>query len=468
MSSADQYLSFSNSGFGKWLTGSLGLPQPVRLARREPGMSDLRQPVLVGSAPGARMTDAIAAMFQAGRVVSYYHAENEPWRDAARRHGIMTARFDRENSGKLGGLLFDATGIADADSLQGLYRFFHDSIRSVGSGGRIVVLGTPPEDAGSLEAASLQRGLEGFTRSLGKEARRAIAVQLLYVPPGAEAAARSSLRFFLSSRSAYVSGQVVRIGQPVADIPDWDDDKPQAGRTVLVTGASRGIGAAIADLFAGDGAHVVALDVPPMAAELGSLAERLSGSALPLDITAPDAVAALLEDASRRGGYDVVVHNAGITRDRTIAKMDAGRWNSVMQVNLFAPLRISAALLDAKALKPNGRIVCVSSLSGIAGNLGQSNYALSKAGVIGMVEHLAADAARAGVTINAVAPGFIETQMTAAIPFAIREAGRRMNAMGQGGLPVDVAEAIGWFASPGSGGVNGQTVRVCGQSLLGA
>jgi 3-oxoacyl-[acyl-carrier protein] reductase len=100
--------------------------------------------------------------------------------------------------------------------------------------------------------------------------------------------------------------------------------------------------------------------------------------------------------------------------------------------------------------------------------MGQTNYAMSKAGVIGMVQSMAKVVGPKSITINAVAPGFIETQMTAAIPFAIREAGRRMNSMSQGGLPVDVAETIAWYASPASAGLNGNIVRVCGQSLLGA
>jgi 3-oxoacyl-[acyl-carrier protein] reductase len=110
----------------------------------------------------------------------------------------------------------------------------------------------------------------------------------------------------------------------------------------------------------------------------------------------------------------------------------------------------------------------VSSISGIAGNAGQTNYSTSKAGVIGLVDAWAPQLAKTGRTINAVAPGFIETQMTAAMPITLREAGRRMNSMSQGGLPVDVAETIAWLAQPGSGGVNGNVVRVCGQSLLGA
>jgi 3-oxoacyl-[acyl-carrier protein] reductase len=110
----------------------------------------------------------------------------------------------------------------------------------------------------------------------------------------------------------------------------------------------------------------------------------------------------------------------------------------------------------------------VSSISGIAGTAGQTNYSTSKAGVIGVVQAWAPALAKRGVTINAVAPGFIETKMTAAMPIAIREAGRRLSSLSQGGLPVDVAEAIAWYASPASAGVTGNIVRVCGQSLIGA
>jgi 3-oxoacyl-[acyl-carrier protein] reductase len=163
-----------------------------------------------------------------------------------------------------------------------------------------------------------------------------------------------------------------------------------------------------------------------------------------------------------------VVHNAGITRDKTIANMTPAMWSAVINVNLSTQERINDALVEAGALKSGARIVCVSSISGIAGNYGQTNYALSKAGVIGMVKSLAPSLAQQGITINAVAPGFIETRMTAAVPLAMREAGRRLNSMGQGGQPLDVAETIAWFASPASGGLTANIVRVCGQSLLGA
>jgi 3-oxoacyl-[acyl-carrier protein] reductase len=143
------------------------------------------------------------------------------------------------------------------------------------------------------------------------------------------------------------------------------------------------------------------------------------------------------------------------------------RFEQVIAVNLTAPERITRELLDEKVLNDNGSVIGVASIAGIAGNVGQTNYAASKAGVIGLVDSFA-DNLDKGITINAVAPGFIITQMTAAVPFATREVGQRMNAMSQGGLPVDVAEAIAWYLSPGSTAVNGNVVRVCGQMMLGA
>jgi 3-oxoacyl-[acyl-carrier protein] reductase len=299
--------------------------------------------------------------------------------------------------------------------------------------------------------ATAQRALEGFTRSLAKEVGRGATVQLVHVEPGAEDQIASTLRFLLSPRSAYVSGQVIHVARSDRHPAGLDWERPLAGRTALVTGASRGIGASIAEVLERDGATVVRLDMPG------------TGADIEVDITAGDAPGAIAEHCA--GGLDVLVHNAGITRERTLAKMPEDRWQSVLDVNLIAQERINAAVLEQ--LRDDGRIVCVSSMSGIAGNAGQTNYATSKAGVIGLVQALAPRLER-GITINAVAPGFIETQMTAAMPIPVREAGRRMNSMRQGGLPVDVAETIAWFASPASAGLNGNVVRVCGQSLLGA
>lgn len=258
---------------------------------------------------------------------------------------------------------------------------------------------------------------------------------------------------------------MIEVGEAQEADVDWS--LPLAGRTALVTGGARGIGAAVAETLARDGARVVVLDVPGAQADAEQLAARLGGSALALDITAADAGARIAQALPE--GLDVLVHNAGITRDRRLVNMPAERWSSVLEVNLASVLRTTDALLETGTLRRGGRIVATASIAGLAGNAGQTNYGASKAGVVGLVRSLAPRArAEHGVTVNAVAPGFIETKMTAAIPLFIREAGRRMNSLGQGGLPADVAETTAWLAHPASGAVNGQVVRVCGQSLLGA
>ena len=369
---------------------------------------------------------------------------------------------------KLGAIVYDATGLDSSERLHALYEFFHPIIRSLKANGRVVVLGTAPEDCQTAREATVQRSLEGFTRSLGKEVRYGSAVQLVYVKPGAEGNTESTLRFLLGAKSAYVSGQVVRIGGGQPAFPeDWD--RPLDGKVVLVTGASRGIGESIATTIARDGAHVVCLDVPQAGQKLTEVANRIEGSTLQLDITDKDAPQTLAKHLlERHGGVDVVIHNAGVTRDKTLGKMDDQQWGGVIDINLSSQERINDALLEQRVLRPNGTIVSVSSQSGIAGNAGQTNYGTSKAGVIGMVQSLGPQLAEIPATANAVAPGFIETEMTAAMPAFTREAGRRLNSMVQGGRPVDVAETISWLASPASAGLNGQVVRVDGQSLIGA
>jgi 3-oxoacyl-[acyl-carrier protein] reductase len=440
---SDRYSQLVNAPVVSSIAKQFGLPQPTTLDRHRPGAPVVSGPVLSGAAPGGRLGKELSAFLD----------------------GIKAERAGAEGPAKA--LLFDATGISDSTELVELQRFFYPAVGRLQRSGRVVVLGTPPAEAGSTRAATAQRALEGFTRSLGKEiGGRGSTAQLVLVAPGGENQLDSTLRFLLSPRSAYVSGQVVRIGAGVAPTPELDWERPLDGRLALVTGASRGIGAAIAETLARDGAKVVGLDVPQAAADLEAVTGALGGESLAIDITAPDAPERIAERFA--DGVDVVVHNAGVTRDRTIAKMPEERWAELMEINLSSEERIDDALLEGGLLSENGRIVCVSSMSGIAGNSGQTNYAASKAGVIGMVEALAPELAARGATINAVAPGFIETQMTAAMPIGPREAGRRLSSLSQGGLPVDVAETIAWFASPASTGVNGNTVRVCGQNLLGA
>ncbi|ENV32845.1 3-oxoacyl-ACP reductase [Acinetobacter gerneri] len=462
---ADQYQTFSKSPIGKFVIKNLGLPSPIELDRFESPTPVIKGAVLLGAAPNSILSESIAQVLSNIHANSYA-GNNAQLQQAAAKSGLNLSAFnDGDKESKFKAVVFDASGIESSEQLNELYKFFNPIARQIQTSGRVIVVGLTPETTGSIKQAIAQRALEGFVKSVGKEFKKGIAANLVYVDKDAAANLESTLRFVLSPRSAYVSGQVIRVSK--AEVLDIDWAKPLAGKTALVTGASRGIGEAIAHVLARDGAHVICLDVPQQQADLDRVASEIGGSTLALDITAADAGAEIKAAAASQGGLDIIVHNAGITRDKTLANMKPEFWDLVININLSAAERINDYLLNNQGLNANGRIVCVSSISGIAGNLGQTNYAASKAGVIGLVK-FTAPLLQQGITINAVAPGFIETQMTAAIPFAIREAGRRMNSMSQGGLPVDVAETIALYASTASTGLNGNVVRVCGQSLLGA
>ena len=447
----DLYSQLVHSAPGNVLAKQLGIPQPETLRRYRAGDPPLAGSLLIGGD---------------GRVV-------EPLRSAlAEDYDVVSNNLGGRWADSFGGLVFDATGITEPAGLRGLYEFFTPLLRNIGPSGRIVVVGTPPEEAGSAHERIAQRALEGFTRSLAKELRRGATAALVYLSPDAKPAAtglESTMRFILSGKSAYVDGQVFRVGAADAAPPaDWDN--PLDGKVAIVTGAARGIGATIAEVFARDGAKVICIDVEGAHEPLGVTATKVGGTALTLDVTADDAVEKITEHVREHydGRVDILVNNAGITRDKLLANMDEARWDSVIAVNLLAPLRLTEGLVDNGALGEGGRVIGLSSMAGIAGNRGQTNYATTKAGMIGLTEALAPKLGEKGITINAVAPGFIETKMTEAIPLATREVSRRLNSLYQGGQPVDVAETIAYFASPASVAVTGNTIRVCGQAMLGA
>lgn len=479
---SDYLVELGKNPQARSLVKSLGLPIPMPQAlERAKGPSVERPLTDANIALYTQPESAVARVL--GQVLAKSGANPFVWdanalesfQEAGEAYGRPATAIEFDSDGKanlpkLTGLVLDGTAIGSSQELDTLYNFFNPLIRGLGKCGRVVVIGRPVEDATSAAVAGAQGALEGFVRSVAKEVgKKGATAQLLRVAEGAEENLAGPLRFILSSRSAYVSGQPIGVSAK-SGITNGSTRwvRPLESKVALVTGAARGIGAATARLLALEGAHVVCLDRPGDEEACSNLAREIGGSVLMADVTAEDAPS-LIRNALQEthGGVDIVVHNAGVTRDKTIARMKRENWDMAIDVNLGAVTRITDALLDG-TMREGGRFIFLSSIAGIAGNMGQTNYAASKAGVIGLVRFLEEKLAGQGITANAIAPGFIETRLTAAIPFMIREAARRMNNLGQGGLPDDVAQAINFLASPGAQGLNGQVIRVCGGSLVGA
>jgi len=520
---ADTYLDLVNHGLTGKLAQRLGLPRPAPLRRHRPGEPLLDGPLLLlGTGDDA---DALAAVFSTGPdgpggpggdrdapgggagpagdgpgaaapataellPPSAHPGSTEPSsRSDADDAGSATTPVTSAAQGAaevtgwglevhrhpLPGLRYAAvvlvlTTVTHPDGLGGPVLEAAGVLRGLPSGSRLVTVSraATAEDAPAVAAA--RQGVDGLLRSLAKELRGGSTGNGIVLADGVPAtapAALGALRFFLSRRSAYVDGQLLAIDSTAGALPD-DWERPLTGRVAVVTGAARGIGAAIAETLARDGARVVVVDVPAAGEQLAAVANRVHGTALQLDVTAEDAGARILEHATgRHGRLDIVVHNAGITRDKLLANMSEDKWRAVLAVNLDAQLRINQALLTSGDLTDAPRLVSLASTSGIAGNRGQTNYATSKAGVIGMVRATAPLLVPFGGTANAVAPGFIETDMTARMPALTRQVARRLSSLQQGGLPVDVAETVAFLASPPAGGIVGRVLRVCGQSMVG-
>ncbi|WP_120520200.1 3-oxoacyl-ACP reductase [Arthrobacter celericrescens] len=450
---SDKYTQFVSRGIGRDLAGKLGLPRPVELRRYTPGSPLAPGPVLVIG----RQDDS------QGKEAEALAAELLSWGLDVRRNALPKER--------LGAIILLLDDVRRPEDLEIPMLTAARSLRDLAPGGRVVSVSRTWESAADPAEAAARQGIDGIVRSVAKELRDGATANGILL--GRDAGPRSpgtlgALRFFLSGRSAFVDGQFLTVSTASGSQPG-DPDKPLAGKVAVVTGAARGIGAAIARTLHRDGATIVAVDVPAAGDHLAEVANEVKGTALQLDITVPEAGERIIHHAlERHGSLDILVHNAGITRDKLLANMDDGRWRSVIAVNIASQLRINDAVLGSPALPVAPHIVSVASTSGIAGNRGQSNYAASKGGVIGMVRASAPLLAARGGTINAVAPGFIETEMTARIPLLTREVARRLNSLQQGGIPGDVAEAIAFLASDAAGGISGEVLRVCGQNLVGA
>ncbi|NGY06333.1 3-oxoacyl-ACP reductase [Solimonas terrae] len=470
----DRYLEFTNSSLGKTIAGMIGLPMPPRLRRAKAAWAV--QPlegrhVLVGATTGATLgAPLLRAVAGAGaglRIVSD-HAGLAPLKSAAAASKVNLQGNPGAEAGepRNHALLFDASGLSSPSQLRELYDFMQPLVRGIAGNGRVLVVSRAPESLGEVNAKTASTALRGFIRALGKEiGKNGTTANLLEVPDGADDALDAPLRFFLSEHSAFVTGQVLALRPPATGNVALPGSLE--GKIALVTGAARGIGASIAQTLAREGAKVVGMDHPSAEGGLAETMAKIGGVGLAIDVTASDAASRIAAEVGRNfGGLDIVVHNAGITRDKMLRNMPPHFWDMVLNINLGAILKINEGLLK-DGLNDGARMVCISSIGGIGGNAGQTNYASTKAGVIGYVDAMASTFAKRGGAINAVAPGFIETAMTAAMPFGPREVGRRLSSLSQGGLPQDIAEAVTFFASPAANAINGRTLRVCGQNFFG-
>jgi 3-oxoacyl-[acyl-carrier protein] reductase len=472
---SDFLLELSKNPRARAIVGALGLPIPLpQPLKRDRGpwqqrpLDDAR--VAVGAADGAELVATLAEALAAAGADTFLNVPSSLV-GAFRAPGETFARPAKKLEGlaegtRLDGLVFDATGVRDVKALRGVYEFFQPLVSKLARSARVVVLARTPEGT-SPEAAAVQAALDGFIRSVAKEIGRVGATaNLLLVTRGAESRVAPVLRFILSARSAFVTAQPITITARAKAIDEPAFVRPLEKKIALVTGAARGIGEATARALAAEGAHVVCLDRPTDDGPTSQLARAIGGTALSIDMGDEDAAMKIADGLRPLGGVDVIVNNAGITRDKTLARMKPEQWDSVLGINLAAVIRTTAAL--DPLLRDNGRVICLSSIAGLAGNVGQAAYAASKAGIVGFVRATAEQLADRGITANAIAPGFIETRMTAAIPVAIREVARRLSALSQGGLPEDVAQAIVFLASPGAQGITGRTLRVCGGAFVGA
>lgn len=472
----DLYLKLAHSKLGHSIFKALNLPQPVDLIRSpDEYISMPKGPYLIAACSQSfALNNTLNILNKPNLELNFLEQANPGLQVLPNIFNDSTniKRVEVITNHHYDGLIFDATGVSNFEDLANIYEFFHLAIPTLNQNGKIVILAQSFEQLNDSQTSAIQSSLIGFCKSIAKElGKKGITANIIYMQKGAQKYLETSLAFFLSSKSAYITGQFVSLRNHTLKQQPSSFSKPLEGKTALVTGAAQGIGKETAIILARDGATVICLDIPQNQNALDILASDIHGHALAVDLLNENAITEVTQKlASQVGVIDIVVHNAGITRDKTLAKMPRHLWDQVISLNFERIVKLNQAFIEQKIFNDHARIICISSISGIAGNFGQSNYACSKAGIAAYVEAFADSTVlktNNGLTINAIAPGFIETQMTNNIPFLTRELGRRMNALSQGGLPLDIAETVSFFANPGSHCLNGNVLRVCGLSLLG-
>lgn len=472
----DFLLSVSKNSTARSVVKTLGLPIPLPQDLRREQRPRPQRPldgrnVAVSLDPSSDLSDDLAEALAGAGADPYVASSSQTaaFDDVAQSYGRPAEAINFEGDREFSSLVFDATTLDEPGDLRDLYDFFHPLLGRLERCGTILVLGRPTESSEGSQKSALQESLEGFVRSLSKEiGRKGQRANLLEVDEEAERDLAGPARFLLSDFSTYVNGQSLTVDGRASDgqKPDWES--PLENQVALITGSARGIGAQTARILAREGADVICLDLPMDEEPVTEVADEINGDVILKDITdedAPQMIADKIEE--EYGGLDILINNAGITRDKTLKYMDEDYWDSVLGVNFEGAKRLTDRFVEDGILNENGRVICTSSISGIAGNKGQTNYGASKAALIGFVNGYADELAEYGITVNAIAPGFIETRLTEEMPVTVREVARRMNNLNQGGRPADVGQTITFLATPGARGVTGQVLRVCGGSIAG-
>ncbi|MGB0916805.1 MAG: SDR family oxidoreductase [Flavobacteriales bacterium] len=373
-----------------------------------------------------------------------------PWKD-----GTKTA----ENA-----LVVDGREVKDEAGLKRVFNELQAGVKNIKANGKVLLYSVQPELLQDVNHSTYQRALEGISRSLAKEVGgRGTTVNLLKLPPNVDLKNYTTPQeFFTSGRSAFVSAQALNL-----------NDAVQSGRELsekicVVTGGAGGIGSATVKRLAAEGATVIIADIPQMEERASSLLNS-NITFMGADLTDEVARKSLLESIKEKHGrIDVLVNNAGITRDKTLKNMPEHYWDNLIAINLTAVINLTEDALAMGLIPEGGRIISTSSISGIAGNFGQTNYTATKAALIGYSASKSKELKAKGITINAIAPGYIETDMVKTMPLMTRIFAERLTSLVQAGKPEDIAEAMAFLTHPGSASVNGQVLRVCGGSFLGA
>jgi len=473
---SDFFLSLSRSQLARSVVKQTGIPIPM-----PQNLKRQRAPWSHGTLHGRKMAIGGAGI----------HATTAGHTEPTSVEGDLAALLlnaGAEISGdqsELNGILFDATEISSPGELKNLYDYFHPLTGKLLPCAHVLLVGR--QRPSFPVAAATQEALSGFVRSLAKElGGRGITVNLIVLPPGESSSHHADIsglvRYFLSDHSSFVTGQVLLVSEPPPGAPPLKNQKFEnllEDKTILVTGAAHGIGAAIARRIASEGGKVLLLDRPQEVAALEAVAREIHGMPILIDLLQADAVTTTIKKLREMAPIHGVVHNAGITRDKTLFKMSPSKWESVLKLNFEIPIAITDMMMGPDhdyICAKDASFVFLSSVSGIAGNPGQTNYSAAKAGLIGYAEAMAYGGAQSFTSFlsqgrrerfNCVAPGFIETRMTEAMPLTVREVARRFNSLKQAGQPDDVAQAVAFLLSDASTCINGQTLRVCGQNMVG-